>query len=200
MAIDKAIGIQITKAVPAQEVEIEEEQEDKGVEIEMNEDGSVEVTVDKVVDPSFEGEFNQNLAETLDEDQLIQVADDLVSLFEADDNSRSDWKQTYEDGLELLGLKIEDRTEPWDGACGVFHPLLSEAVVRFQSEAITETFPAMGPVKTTIIGKTTKDKEEASTRVRDDMNYRLTEQRTEYRPEHERMLWNLAISGACRFR
>jgi len=197
MAIDKAIGIQITKAVPAQEVEVEEEQEDKGVEIEMNEDGSVEVTVDKVVDPSFEGEFNQNLAETLDEDQLIQVADDLIGLFEADDNSRADWKQTYEDGLELLGLKIEERTEPWDGACGVFHPLLSEAVVRFQSEAITETFPAMGPVKTTIIGKTTKDKEEASTRVRDDMNYRLTEQMTEYRPEHERMLWNLAISGSA---
>ena len=104
MAIDKAIGIQVTKAVPAEEVEVEEEQ-DKGVEIEMNEDGSVEVTVDKVVDPSFEGEFNQNLAETLDEDQLIQVADDLISLFEADDNSRSDWKQTYEDGLDLLGLK-----------------------------------------------------------------------------------------------
>ena len=121
MAIDKAIGIQITKAVPAQEVEVEEEQEDRGVEIEMNEDGSVEVTVDKVVDPSFEGEFNQNLAETLDEDQLIQVADDLIGLFEADDNSRADWKQTYEDGLELLGLKIEERTEPWDGACGVFN-------------------------------------------------------------------------------
>ena len=113
MAIDKAIGIQITKAVPAQEVEVEEEQEDKGVEIEMNEDGSVEVTVDKVVDPSFEGEFNQNLAETLDEDQLAQVADDLIGLFEADDNSRADWKQTYEDGLELLGLKIEERTEPY---------------------------------------------------------------------------------------
>jgi hypothetical protein len=197
MAIDKAIGIQITKATPAQEVEVEEEQEDRGVEIEMNEDGSVEVTVDKVVDPSFDGEFNQNLAETLDEDQLIQVADDLIGLFEADDNSRADWKQTYEDGLELLGLKIEERTEPWDGACGVFHPLLSEAVVRFQSEAITETFPAMGPVKTTIIGKSTKEKEKASTRVRDDMNYRLTEQMTEYRPEHERMLWNLAISGSA---
>ena len=197
MAIDKAIGIQITKAEPAQEVEVEEEQEDRGVEIEMNEDGSVEVTVDKVVDPSFEGEFNQNLAETLDEDQLIQVADDLIGLFEADDNSRADWKQTYEDGLELLGLKIEERTEPWDGACGVFHPLLSEAVVRFQSEAITETFPAAGPVKTTIIGNATKDKEKASTRVRDDMNYRLTEQMTEYRPEHERMLWNLAISGSA---
>lgn len=197
MAIDKAIGIQITKATPVEEVEVEEEQEDRGVEIEMNEDGSVEVTVDKVVDPSFEGEFNQNLAETLDEDQLIQVADDLIGLFEADDNSRSDWKQTYEDGLELLGLKIEERTEPWDGACGVFHPLLSEAVVRFQSEAITETFPAMGPVKTTIIGKSTKEKEKASTRVRDDMNYRLTEQMTEYRPEHERMLWNLAISGSA---
>jgi hypothetical protein len=140
MAIDKAIGIQVTKAVPAEEVEVEEEQ-DKGVEIEMNEDGSVEVTVDKVVDPSFEGEFNQNLAETLDEDQLAQVADDLIGLFEADDNSRADWKQTYEDGLELLGLKIEERTEPWDGACGVFHPLLSEAVVRFQSQKIKKKHP-----------------------------------------------------------
>ena len=99
--------------------------------------------------------------------------------------------------MELLGLNIEERTEPWDGACGVFHPLLSEAVVRFQSEAITETFPAAGPVKTTVVGKQTKDKEKAATRVRDDMNYRLTEQMTEYRPEHERMLWNLAIAGSA---
>ena len=197
MAIEKAIGIQITKATPVEEVEVEEEQENKGIEIEMNEDGSVEVTVDKVVDPSFEGEHGKNLADDMDVDQLNQVADDLVGMFEADNESLSEWKQTYEDGLELLGLNIEERTEPWDGACGVFHPLLSEAVVRFQSEAITETFPAAGPVKTTIIGKSTKEKEKASTRVRDDMNYRLTEQMTEYRPEHERMLWNLAIAGSA---
>ena len=197
MAIDKAIGIQITKATPVEEVEVEEEQDNRGIEIEMNEDGSVEVTVDKVVDPSFEGEHGKNLADDMDADQLNQVADDLVGMFEADDESLSEWKQTYEDGLELLGLNIEERTEPWDGACGVFHPLLSEAVVRFQSEAITETFPAAGPVKTTIIGKATKEKEKTSTRVRDDMNYRLTEQMTEYRPEHERMLWNLAIAGSA---
>ena len=197
MAIEKAIGIQITKATPVEEVEVEEEQENKGIEIEMNDDGSVEVTVDKVDDPSFEGEHGKNLADDMDVDQLNQVADDLVGMFEADDESLSEWKQTYQDGLELLGLNIEERTEPWDGACGVFHPLLSEAVVRFQSEAITETFPAAGPVKTTIIGKSTKDKEKASTRVRDDMNYRLTEQMTEYRPEHERMLWNLAIAGSA---
>jgi hypothetical protein len=197
MAIEKAIGIQITKATPVEEVEVEEEQDNKGIEIEMNEDGSVEVTVDKVVDPSFEGEHGKNLADDMDVDQLNQVADDLVGMFEADNESLSEWKQTYEDGLELLGLNIEERTEPWDGACGVFHPLLSEAVVRFQSEAITETFPAAGPVKTTIIGKSTKEKEKASSRVRDDMNYRLTEQMTEYRPEHERMLWNLAIAGSA---
>jgi len=196
MAIEKAIGIQITKATPVEEVEVEE-QDNKGIEIEMNEDGSVEVTVDKVVDPSFEGEHGKNLADDMDVDQLNQVADDLVGMFAADDESLSEWKQTYQDGLELLGLTIEERTEPWDGACGVFHPLLSEAVVRFQSEAITETFPAAGPVKTTIIGKTTKDKEKTSSRVRDDMNYRLTEQMTEYRPEHERMLWNLAIAGSA---
>jgi len=197
MAIEKAIGIQITKATPVEEVEVEEEQENKGIEIEMNEDGSVEVTVDKVVDPSFEGEHGKNLADDMDVDQLNQVADDLVGMFAADDESLSEWRQTYQDGLELLGLNIEERTEPWDGACGVFHPLLSEAVVRFQSEAITETFPAAGPVKTTVIGKSTKEKEKASTRVRDDMNYRLTEQMTEYRPEHERMLWNLAIAGSA---
>jgi hypothetical protein len=138
MAIEKAIGIQITKATPVEEVEVEEEQDNKGIEIEMNEDGSVEVTVDKVVDPSFEGEHGKNLADDMDVDQLNQVADDLVGMFEADNESLSEWKQTYEDGLELLGLNIEERTEPWDGACGVFHPLLSEAVVRFQSEAITE--------------------------------------------------------------
>jgi len=200
MAIDKAVQIGVA-AEAGKEIELEvkdEQNPEEDVSIEVNDDGSVDINLGKEeFDSPFKGEFDQNLAEVIDTDLQAQMVDDLVGLFEADDNSRSEWKQTYEDGLELLGLKIEERTEPWDGACGVFHPLLSEAVVRFQSEAITETFPASGPVKTNIIGKNDKDTEKAAEAVRDDMNYRLTEQMTEYRPEHERMLWNLAISGSA---
>ena len=200
MAIDKAVQIGVA-AEAGKEIELEvkdEQNPEEDVSIEVNDDGSVDINLGKEeFDSPFKGEFDQNLAEVIDIDLQAQMVDDLVGLFEADDNSRSEWKQTYEDGLELLGLKIEERTEPWDGACGVFHPLLSEAVVRFQSEAITETFPASGPVKTNIIGKNDKDTEKAAEAVRDDMNYRLTEQMTEYRPEHERMLWNLAISGSA---
>ena len=200
MAIDKAVQIGVA-AEAGKEIELEvkdEQNPEEDVSIEVNDDGSVDINLGKEeFDSPFKGEFDQNLAEVIDTDLQAQMSDDLIGLFEADDNSRSEWKQTYEDGLELLGLKIEERTEPWDGACGVFHPLLSEAVVRFQSEAITETFPASGPVKTNIIGKNDKDTEKAAEAVRDDMNYRLTEQMTEYRPEHERMLWNLAISGSA---
>ncbi len=110
---------------------------------------------------------------------------------------RKEWIQTYIEGLKLLGLKYEDRTEPWSGACGVFHPMLTEAVVRFQSEAITETFPAMGPVKTKIIGKETPEKHDAATRVQEDMNYQLTETMPEYRLEHEKLLWNLPLAGSA---
>jgi hypothetical protein len=119
----------------------------------------------------------------------------LIGEFEEDTSSRKDWMQTYVDGLELLGMKIEDRTEPWPGACGVHHPLLSEALVKFQAETIMETFPAKGPVKTQIIGKETPEKKEAAQRVQDDMNYQLTDVMVEYRPEHERMLWGLGLAG-----
>ena len=140
-------------------------------------------------------EFSKNLAEDLDEELLATIANELIGDFEDDISARKDWMQTYVDGLELLGMKIEERSEPWEGACGVYHPLLSEALVKFQSETIMETFPAAGPVKTKIIGKETRKKKESAERVRDDMNYQLTEEMPEYRPEHERMLWGLGLSG-----
>jgi len=140
-------------------------------------------------------DFSANLAEEVDEDELELLAADLLSDVQDDTDSRKDWMQTYVDGLQLLGMKLEERSEPWEGACGIYHPLLAEALVKFQSETIMETFPAMGPVKTTIIGKETPEKKEAAERVRDDMNYQLTEIMVEYRPEHERMLWGLGLSG-----
>ena len=142
-----------------------------------------------------EEEFDQNLAEVLPEGVLAELAGDLTGDFEEDISSRKDWIQTYVDGLELLGMKIEERAEPWEGACGVYHPLLSEALVKFQAETIMETFPAQGPVKTQIIGKETQEKKEAAIRVQDDLNYQLTDVMTEYRPEHERMIWGLGLSG-----
>jgi len=142
-------------------------------------------------------DFNANLADYLEDSYLQSLGEELVEDFGKDINDRKDWMQTYVDGLKLLGLKYEDRTEPWQGACGVFHPLLTESVVRFQSEGITETFPAAGPVKTVILGKDTPEKEDAATRVREDMNYQLTDVMYEYRPEHEKMLWNLPIAGSA---
>ena len=142
-------------------------------------------------------DFDVNLADYLEDSYLQSLGEELVEDFSKDINDRKDWMQTYVDGLKLLGLKYEDRTEPWQGACGVFHPLLTESVVRFQSEGITETFPAAGPVKTVILGKDTPEKEDAAARVREDMNYQLTDVMYEYRPEHEKMLWNLPIAGSA---
>ena len=142
-------------------------------------------------------EFNKNLAETLDEGYLSGLAGELDSDITNDKGARKDWEKSYVNGLKLLGLQIEERTEPWSGACGVFHPMLTEAVVRFQSESITETFPAQGPVRTKIIGKETPQVKEAAARVEEDMNYELTEVMTEYRPEHERMLWSLPATGSA---
>jgi hypothetical protein len=140
-------------------------------------------------------EFDANLAEYLDESVLQELASELSGDFDDDISSRKDWMQTYVDGLELLGMKIEERTEPWEGACGVYHPLLSEALVKFQAETMMATFPAAGPVKTQIIGKETPEKKASATRVADDMNYQLTDVMTEFRPEHERMLWGLGLAG-----
>jgi len=142
-------------------------------------------------------DFDANLAEFMSESELSGIADDIDELVTADINSRKDWADTYVRGLEVLGLKYEQRTEPWDGACGVFSTVLTEAAIRFQAETIMETFPAQGPVKTQIIGEIDEIKEEAADRVRDDMNYQLTEKMTEYRSEHERMLFSLGLAGAA---
>jgi len=149
------------------------------------------------IGPEEDEAFSENLAEEMTESELMVLGSELVGLFEADQSARKDWADTYVDGLKLLGLKYEETTEPWAGACGVYHPMLAEAVVRFQSEAIMETFPAMGPVKTQIIGRETSEKREASIRVSEDMNYKLTQQMTEYRPEHEKLLWNLPLAGSA---
>jgi hypothetical protein len=141
--------------------------------------------------------FDANLAEYMDDAELDSLGKDLVEDFGKDINDRKDWIRTYVDGLKLLGLQYEERTEPWQGACGVFHPMLTESVVRFQSEAMMETFPAMGPVKTQIVGAVDLLREEAAARVREDMNYQLTEVMVEYRPEHEKMLWSLPLAGSA---
>jgi hypothetical protein len=169
------------------------------IEIEIEDPESVTLGIDGMeleIDPSEdEGDFNDNLAEDLEDSQLAQLAGDLIGEFEDDVNSRKDWIQTYVDGLELLGMKVDDRTEPWPGACGVYHPLLAEAVVKFQAETMMETFPAQGPVRTKVIGKETPAKRDAASRVQEDMNYQLTDVMVEYRPEHERMLWGLGLAG-----
>jgi hypothetical protein len=142
-------------------------------------------------------EFNANLAEEIDPSELETIAAELEEDIDNDIEARKDWEKMYKDGITLLGLKFEERTEPWDGACGVYHPMITEAVIRFQSETIMETFPAKGPVRTQIVGKETKDKKEAAQRVETDMNYQLTEKMPEYRAEHEKMLWNLPGAGSA---
>jgi hypothetical protein len=192
MAIDKALyqapqGIgQLTGDEEPIEIQIEDPE---SVSIRV---GDTEIVMEQEED---EEEFSKNLAEDMDEGELQLLAGDLISDYDTDVSSRKDWIQTYVDGLELLGLKIEERMEPWPGACGVYHPLLAEAVVKFQAETMMETFPAAGPVKTQIIGKETPEKKKAAERVRDDMNYQLTDVMKEYRPEHERMLWGLGLAG-----
>jgi len=145
-------------------------------------------------EPSDE-DFDANLAEYMSGAELTELSGDLLGEFDEDISSRKDWIQTYVDGLQLLGMKIEERSEPWEGACGVYHPLLSETLVKFQAETIMAIFPAAGPVKTQIIGKETPEKKAAAERVQDDMNYQLTDVMQEYRPETERMLWGLGLSG-----
>jgi hypothetical protein len=197
MAIDKGLyaapagiaDMEVLADMPEIEIEIEDPE---SVTIGMG-DIEIELSPSK---PTAE-DFDANLADFMDDSELQSLGEDLISDVEKDINDRKDWMQTYVEGLKLLGLKYEERTEPWEGACGVFHPMLTESVVRFQSEGIMETFPAAGPVKTQILGKDTPEKTEASARVAEDMNYQLTEVMTEYRPEHEKMLWNLPISGSA---
>ena len=181
----------------------------QGIEQLGEEDEPIEITIEdpeavNIKGPGFEidmekseeeNEFSKNLAEDMDESELVRLSGDLIGEYEMDVSSRKDWIQTYVDGLELLGMKIEERMEPWPGACGVFHPILSESVVKFQAETMMSTFPAAGPVKTQIIGKETPEKKKAADRVQADMNYQLTDVMKEFRPEHERMLWGLGLAG-----
>ena len=176
---------------PAIEIEIENPE---SLTIGM---GGVEIELTPETDTSGADDFDANLAEFLDENELQSLASDLMGDVEGDIASRKDWVDTFVKGLEVLGMKYEERTEPWNGACGVYSTILTEAAVRFQSDTIIETFPAAGPVKTEIVGAITKLKEEAAERVRDDMNYQLTEVMPEYRPEHERMLYSLGLAGAA---
>ena len=174
---------------PAIEIEIENPDD-----VMLGIDG---VEIDLMAEPQIAEDFGANLAEYMDDGELQTLASELVSLVDADINSRKDWTEMFVKGLEVLGMKYEERTEPWNGACGVYSPLLTEAAIRFQSEMITETFPAQGPVKTQIIGAIDRLKEDAAERVRDDMNYMLTEKMIDYRSEHERMLYSLGLSGAA---
>ena len=170
------------------------------IEIQIENPDGVKIGIDGMeIDlmPEEEGGFDDNLAEVMDASELQKVASDLIEMVDADIASRKEWVEMYVKGLDVLGMKYEERTEPWLGACGVFSTVLTEAAVRFQSETIIETFPAQGPVKTEIIGAIDKLKEQAAERVRDDMNYQLTEVMTEYRPEHERMLYSLGLAGAA---
>jgi len=160
-------------------------------------DGSMEVTIIPEPEGAMMGEFDENIAESLDENQLSGIANDLLGLIDSDVESRKDWADTFVKGLDVLGFKHEERTEPWEGACGVYSNVLAEAAIRFQAETMSETFPAQGPVKTKILGQETKEKMEASERVRSDMNYQLTENMVEYRSEHERLLYNLGLAGSA---
>ena len=176
---------------PPLEIEIEDPE---SVRIAM---GDIEIELEPGSNNEGDENFDANLADFMDDSALDSLGGELIADFDKDINDRTDWIRTYVEGLKLLGLKYDERTEPWAGACGVFHPMLTESVVRFQSEGIMETFPAAGPVKTQILGKDTPDKEEASARVREDMNYQLTEVMVEYRPEHEKLLWNLPLAGSA---
>ena len=175
-------------------------QNEEPIEIEIVDPEAVNISVGSLEISLLEGEddaFSDNLAEEVSEGALSKLAGALSDDIENDKNSRKDWEKAYTEGLKLLGLQIEERTEPWNGASGVFHPMITEAVVRFQAETITETFPAQGPVRTKIIGKETPAKKESAARVEADMNYQLTEVMKEFRPEHERMLWSLPATGSA---
>ncbi len=171
--------------------------EGEGVEVEL-EDGGVEITFGEEPEEGLEtAPFDANLAEYIDEGELREIGEELLEEIESDINSRKEWVENYVRGLEIIGMEYEDRTEPWEGACGVHSPILAEAAIRFQAETMSETFPAAGPVKTKILGEETPEKKEAAERVRENMNYELTEKMVEYRPEHERMLYTLGLSGSA---
>jgi hypothetical protein len=199
MAIEKGLyaapeGVETEVDIETPEIEIEVINPD----MVTLEDGGMEIALipDGLAEDAFIS-FDSNLAEHMSEDDLLALGNELKGEVDADMLSRKDWADTFVEGLELLGMKHEERTTPWDGACGVYSSVLSEAAIRFQAETMSETFPASGPVRTKVIGDETKEKMEAAERVRADMNYQLTEVMEEYRTEHERMLYSLGLSGSA---
>ena len=205
MAIEKGLYA----APEGLDAELDEEAEEgelmeAGLEIEIVDpemvtlsDGSVEITLIPEGNSLDMMAFDSNLAEELDEDYLAILADDLIELVDSDVDSRKDWADTYVKGLDIIGFKYEERTNPWEGACGVHSTVLAEAAIRFQAETMSETFPAAGPVRVKVLGSETREKDEAAERVKADMNYQLTENMVEYRPEHERMLYSLGLAGSA---
>jgi hypothetical protein len=194
----------IEKALYQAPVGMDEDKDSSELEIEIVnpesvtlDDGSMEITIMPGAEGMEGGAFEDNLAETLDEGILDKLAEDITGNIESDVDSRKDWADTFVKGLDVLGFKYESRTEPWEGACGVYSTVLAEAAIRFQAETMSETFPSSGPVKTKILGEETKEKEEAAVRVKADMNYELTENMVEYRPEHERLLYSLGLAGSA---
>ena len=191
MAVDRAL---MPFVMEGQGMEIDVlPPEDDSIMVELP-DGGVEVQLGP---EQQQAAHDDNLALYIDDNDLTSIATELVTLFDADKDSRKEWEQTYMKGLDLLGLKIEQRTQPWDGACGVFHPMLSEAVVRFQAQSIQEIFPPKGPVMTKILGDQTPDRIQQAMRVQDYLNYLLTENMSEYRSETEKMLFSLALAGSA---
>ena len=180
------------EALPEAELEIEIVNPD----MVTLDDGSVEITLVPGSGPS-DMSFDGNLAEEMEDTERTTLSEELIGLIDADMDSRKEWADTFVKGLDVLGFKYEERTDPWEGACGVYSTVLAEAAIRFQAETMSETFPAMGPVKCKVLGEETKEKDEAAARVKADMNYELTENMVEYRPEHERMLYSLGLAGSA---
>jgi len=206
MAVDKSLTDNVFDLIsslgqPENEIILDPVEEQFSDEMLIIEDDDGGVTIDfggiDVMAGLQEAPFDANLSEYMEETDLMRCASKLVSMYEDDKSSRKDWEQSYKEGLDLLGLEMEDRTTPWPGACGVFHPLLSESVVRFQAQTIQEIFPARGPVKTRIWGKTTPETISQAQRVKEYMNYQLLEVMTEYRSETEKLLFSLPLSGAA---
>jgi hypothetical protein len=200
MAIEKGLYA----APQGMEGELLPEEGEQGLEIEIVnpemvtlDDGSVEITLIPGATMDGDVDFDANLADVLDESDLDELSTEILGSVDADIDSRKDWAETFVKGLDVLGFKYEERTDPWEGACGVYSTILAEAAIRFQAETMSETFPAAGPVKTKILGEENKDKEDAALRVKADMNYELTERMVEYRPEHERLLYSLGLAGSA---
>ena len=199
MAIEKSISVapQGIDDIEGEEIEQELEIEIVNPDMVTLDDGSVEITLIPDAKSLNSLDFDANLAEDMEEDVLTELANDLIGLIDSDMDSRKEWADTYVKGLEIIGFKYEARTTPWEGACGVNSTVLAEAAIRFQAETMSETFPAAGPVRVKVLGDETKEKEQAAQRVKADMNYQLTENMVEYRPEHERMLYSLGLAGSA---